>query len=63
MFEHGCYQSSPTRLMASPKAFSVIAMEVFVEQDKILPVGFFGIPRFFSVTGALALRVALEQSD
>ena len=63
MFEHRCHERCPARLMASPQAFSVIAMEVFVEQDKILPVCFLGVPRLIPVAGALSLRVALEQGD
>lgn len=56
------YQGGPARLMARSEAFARVAVEIFVEENQIAPVGIGAKLRRGPVDRAVAFRVPQENS-
>ena len=54
------YESCPAGLVAGAEAAAGVAVEVFVEEEEVAPVGIIGVTILIAVAGALASGVGEE---
>ena len=59
--DESCGKGRPARLVRCADAAAGVAVEVFAEQDQVLPVGIVGVPMFLTMAGAVAILVRQEE--
>ena len=63
MFEHGCYERRPARLVIGTQPAPSIRVEILVKQHQVFPMRIVSISLIRAVTWLYSLLVLLEKQD